>query len=106
MPMYVYACQSCGRVIERRQSFQDAPLTDCDECGGALRRVLQPVGIIFRGSGFYSTDYRGNTASSPNGDGASAEGDAAGAGSGASAGSVSPPSKEPSAAPSTGPSSD
>jgi putative FmdB family regulatory protein len=104
--MYVYACQSCDRVVERRQSFQDAPLTDCDECGGALRRVLQPVGIIFRGSGFYSTDHRSSAASSANGDGASKEVEAAGAGSGASSGSVSPPSKESSPAPSTGPSSD
>lgn len=57
MPFYVYACQGCGATSERRQSFSDAPLTECDECGGALRRVLQPVGIIFKGSGFYTTDY-------------------------------------------------
>src|SRR5713226_6277448 len=47
MPTYVYACQACREVIERRQSFHDDPLTVCEECGGELRRVIQPVGIIF-----------------------------------------------------------
>src|SRR5205823_4454228 len=64
MPTYVYACQACGRVIERRQSFSDDPLTVCEACAGELRRVLQPVGIIFKGSGFYSTDYKSGSASS------------------------------------------
>ena len=64
MPTYVYACQACGRVIERRQSFQDEPLTECEQCHGVLRRVMQPVGIIFKGSGFYSTDYKAGSASS------------------------------------------
>src|SRR5438874_10633068 len=64
MPTYVYACQACGRVIERRQSFSDNPLTVCEACAGELRRVLQPVGIIFKGSGFYSTDYKSGSASS------------------------------------------
>ena len=58
VPTYVYRCQQCGQVIERRQSFSDAPLTECESCQGQLQRVLQPVGIIFKGSGFYSTDYR------------------------------------------------
>ena len=70
MPTYVYACQACSQVVERRQSFTDAPLTDCELCGGALRRVLQPVGIIFKGSGFYSTDHRNGSATAN--DGASA----------------------------------
>ena len=60
MPTYVYRCQECGAVIERRQSFQDPPLTQCEACAGQLRKVLQPVGIIFKGSGFYTTDHRGN----------------------------------------------
>ena len=58
MPIYVYRCKACGADLERRQGFQDPPLTECVVCGGELRRVLQPVGVIFRGSGFYSTDYR------------------------------------------------
>jgi putative FmdB family regulatory protein len=70
VPTYVYRCQQCGATIERRQGFQDPPLTTCEICSGELRRVLQPVGIIFKGSGFYSTDYR-NTASSSRDDGKS-----------------------------------
>lgn len=66
MPIYVYRCQDCGANLERRQGFQDAPLTECATCGGELRRVLQPVGVIFRGSGFYTTDY---PSSSRGGDG-------------------------------------
>lgn len=58
MPTYVYRCQQCGTMLERRQSFEDAPLTVCEECSGELRRVLQPVQVIFKGSGFYTTDYR------------------------------------------------
>lgn len=57
MPLYVYACQNCGETLERMQSFSAAPLSECETCGGELRRVLQPVGIIFRGNGFYTTDY-------------------------------------------------
>lgn len=62
MPIYVYRCQQCGSVLERRQSFRDPPLTTCEACSGELRRVLQPVGVIFKGSGFYSTDSRHNGA--------------------------------------------
>ena len=58
MPTYVYRCRQCGTTLERRQGFQDPPLTECEECSGALYRVLQPVQVIFKGSGFYSTDYR------------------------------------------------
>ena len=58
MPLYTYACKSCEAEIERRQSFSDAPLTTCESCGGELRRVLHPVGVIFKGSGFYNTDYK------------------------------------------------
>jgi putative FmdB family regulatory protein len=58
VPVYTYACTACGQEIERRQSFSDAPLTTCESCGGALRRVLHPVGVIFKGSGFYNTDYK------------------------------------------------
>ena len=58
MPTYVYRCQKCGTTLERRQGFEDPPLTECEECSGELRRVLQPVSVIFKGSGFYTTDYR------------------------------------------------
>ncbi|HZR99673.1 MAG TPA: FmdB family zinc ribbon protein [Chloroflexota bacterium] len=58
MPIYVYRCADCAAETEKRQGFSDAPLTTCEACGGGLRRVLQPAGVIFKGSGFYSTDYR------------------------------------------------
>lgn len=66
MPIYTYQCNVCGSQIERRQGFHDAPLTMCDACGGDLRRTLHSVGIVFKGSGFYNTDYRrsGNGSSS------------------------------------------
>jgi putative FmdB family regulatory protein len=58
MPIYVYQCDSCGVAFESQQSFSDAPLTRCPECEGHVHRVIQPVGIVFKGSGFYVTDNR------------------------------------------------
>jgi putative FmdB family regulatory protein len=58
LPIYTYHCQACENVLEKRQSFSEDPLTTCLQCGGALRKVLHPVGIVFKGSGFYNTDYR------------------------------------------------
>jgi putative FmdB family regulatory protein len=58
MATYEYACSSCGRRVEVSQGFSEAPLETCDQCGGRLRRVFHPVGVLFRGSGFYSTDAR------------------------------------------------
>ncbi len=56
MPVYEYACTSCGERTEARQSFDDLPLEECPHCGGRLRKLYSPVGIVFKGSGFYSTD--------------------------------------------------
>lgn len=58
MPLYEYKCKTCGLRFERRQSFSEAPLTECPECGGQVVRLIQPAGIIFKGSGFYVTDHR------------------------------------------------
>ncbi|MDA8218768.1 MAG: hypothetical protein M0Z94_14265 [Dehalococcoidales bacterium] len=58
MPIYEYECRHCGVRFERRQSVHEDPVKDCPDCGGAVRRVLFPVGIIFKGSGFYVTDSR------------------------------------------------
>jgi putative FmdB family regulatory protein len=59
MPVYTYRCESCGIRFEQSQKFSDAPLTRCPECGKkSLRKVYQPVGIVFKGSGFYATDHR------------------------------------------------
>ena len=63
MPTYQYTCTDCGEPVEAVQKFSDAPLTVCAVCGGRLRKVFSPVGIVFKGSGFYRTDSRkGSTA--------------------------------------------
>ncbi|EFO81169.1 regulatory protein, FmdB family [Oscillochloris trichoides DG-6] len=64
MPTYVYACDSCGKQFEKFQSFKDEPLTVC-LCGqeGKVRRVIQPAGIVFKGSGWYINDSRGSSSS-------------------------------------------
>jgi putative FmdB family regulatory protein len=59
MPIYTYQCENCGVRFERQQKFSDPPLTRCPECSKkALRKVYTPVGIVFKGSGFYATDNR------------------------------------------------
>jgi putative FmdB family regulatory protein len=59
MPIYTYRCENCGVQFERRQKFSDEPLKTCPECNkNALRKVYLPVGIVFKGSGFYATDNR------------------------------------------------
>jgi putative FmdB family regulatory protein len=58
MPTYEYACKDCAEHIEVVQSFKDDPLTECPACGGPLRKVFAPVGIVLKGSGFYKTDNR------------------------------------------------
>ncbi len=82
MPTYQYACTSCGEQTEAVQRFTDDPLTVCPACGGTLRKVFSPVGIVFKGSGFYRTDSRNGsvpsgekTAAKSNGSGDSSSGD-------------------------------
>jgi putative FmdB family regulatory protein len=58
VPTYQYACTSCGEQLEVVQKFTDDPLTVCPSCGNGLRKVFSPVGIVFKGSGFYRTDSR------------------------------------------------
>src|SRR5689334_22841191 len=58
MPTYEYRCRSCGEHLEVVQSFKDDPLTVCPSCDGELRKVFSPIGIAFKGSGFYKTDNR------------------------------------------------
>lgn len=64
MPTYEYRCSDCGEHLEVVQSFHDDPLEECGLCQGKLRRVFHPVGIVFKGSGFYSTDNRGSSSMS------------------------------------------
>jgi putative FmdB family regulatory protein len=63
VPTYQYTCTECGEPIEVVQKFTDAPLSVCDTCGGRLRKVFSPVGIVFKGSGFYRTDSRNGSSS-------------------------------------------
>jgi len=66
VPTYQYRCTECGGELEAVQKFSDEPLTVHEDCGGRLRKVFSPVGIVFKGSGFYRTDSRkGSTASEP-----------------------------------------
>jgi putative FmdB family regulatory protein len=58
VPLYEYKCAVCGHRFEIRQGIREASLTECPECSGAIRRVVHPVGIVFKGSGFYKTDSR------------------------------------------------
>jgi putative FmdB family regulatory protein len=58
MPTYQYACTQCGESLEVAQKFSDEPLTECPACSGVLRKVFSPVGVVFKGSGFYKTDSR------------------------------------------------
>jgi putative FmdB family regulatory protein len=61
MPTYEYKCQICGYSFEKFQSMKDKPLETCPECNGKVQRMIGGgAGIIFKGSGFYTTDYRSN----------------------------------------------
>src|SRR5918911_5309449 len=58
VPLYDYQCDHCGHRFEVRQGIKEDPLTVCPQCEGSIRRVIHPVGIVFKGSGFYITDNR------------------------------------------------
>lgn len=64
MPTYQYACTACGHQLEAVQSFADEPLTECPACEGRLRKLFSSVGVVFKGSGFYRTDSRADSAAS------------------------------------------
>jgi putative FmdB family regulatory protein len=64
MPLYEYQCLTCGVRFERRQHVDDESVKVCPECGGQVHRLIQPVGIIFKGSGFYVTDNRTKSSTS------------------------------------------
>ena len=63
MPTYEYECTVCGQHIEVFQRFSEDALTTCGVCGGKLRKVYHPAGIVFKGSGFYATDSRSKASS-------------------------------------------
>ncbi len=63
MPRYEYQCEECGVRFERIQKFSDKPITVCPECDGDAHRLIGPVGIVFKGKGFYSTDHKSGKSS-------------------------------------------
>lgn len=66
MPTYTYKCRECENMFEIKQRFADDPLKDCPSCEeGTVRRVINSVGIVFKGDGFYVTDNRGKSSTAP-----------------------------------------
>lgn len=61
MPTYAYRCADCGHQFDQFQKFSDDALTVCPTCAGSVRRIIQPVGVVFKGSGWYVTDSRGSS---------------------------------------------
>jgi putative FmdB family regulatory protein len=111
MPTYEYRCKDCGDHLEVVQSFADDPLTTCPRCSGTLKKVFAPVGIAFKGSGFYRNDSRSSkqpaSASSSGSSGSSAEsssgsGSSSGDGSSGSTSSTTKESTSSSSSSSTG----
>ena len=88
MPTYEYECTACGQHMEVFQRFSEDALTTCGVCGGVLRKVFHPAGIVFKGSGFYATDSRApaktGSGSKKDSEGGSSSGSSSGASSGSS----------------------
>jgi putative FmdB family regulatory protein len=113
VPTYDYQCRSCGSVTEIIHSMLEDGPTSCEQCGGVLRRVIYPSGIIFKGSGFYRTDSRGDSstgggkssgssgASKESKDGGSATSTGAGTGTGTDSASSGPSESSGSTTPAT-----
>lgn len=93
VPTYEYECTACGQHVEVFQRITEEPLTTCGACGGPLRKVFHPAGIVFKGSGFYATDNRSKPKTSTTS--ASSGESSSGSGSKDTA-SQKPPAKEPS----------
>ena len=101
MPTYAYACKDCGHQFDAVQSFSDDALTECPQCQGALRKLFNSVGVVFKGSGFYRTDSRSGSSSSDGAKASSSSSDSSATSSSASSssGSTSAASASSSASP-------
>jgi len=87
VPIYEYRCDECGDSFDVLQRMSDDPLVTCEKCGGTLRKVLHPVAIHFKGSGFYTTDYGKGSGRRPGGrDGSADSGESSGEGASSSEG--------------------
>jgi len=93
MPIYEYLCDACGEDFERMQSFSEEPVRVCPRCGASsVRRVISPVGVIFKGSGWYITDSKRQISGTAAGGRKSASGEGKGRDGGSDAGSDAGPS--------------
>ena len=84
MPTYQYRCTDCTNELEAVQRFTDPALTECPDCSGQLRKVFSPVGVVFKGSGFYKTDSRSSSNGSNGSSGSSGAKEPAASSSGSS----------------------
>jgi putative FmdB family regulatory protein len=80
VPIYEYKCDN-GHTFEVLQSMSDDPVAECETCGAPVRRVFHPVAVHFKGSGFYTTDYKGKNAAKATGEGGGSEGGSSSGGS-------------------------
>ena len=93
MPTYGYRCRSCGNEFEVLQKISDPPLNTCPKCAGKLDKMVYAAGIIYKGSGYYNTDYKSGSRGSDN---ASDKADSNGSGSSSEgSGDAKPPAAEP-----------
>jgi len=96
MPTYGYRCRSCGNEFEVLQKISDPPLTTCPKCAGKLDKMVYAAGIIYKGSGYYNTDYKsGSKGSDKASDKASEKADSNGSGSSSEASGDAKPAAEP-----------
>lgn len=63
MPFYEYKCLECGYTFSKKQNIQDDTYPECPKCHGTTKRLIQSPGLVFKGQGFYATDYQNNSAS-------------------------------------------
>lgn len=77
MPTYVYGCDACGHQFEKFQKISDEPIRTCPNCAKNVRRIFQPAGIVFKGSGWHINDYKrsGSNGSNTNGESKTSNGD-------------------------------
>lgn len=92
MPTYEYQCKKCGHLFEKFQSIKDKPIRNCPQCRGGVQRLIgKGAGIIFKGTGFYTTDYRSQNYK----ESAKKEKDSKSSGSPSTAKSTSSPASKP-----------
>ncbi|HEX5334216.1 MAG TPA: FmdB family zinc ribbon protein [Cellulomonas sp.] len=102
MPIYAYTCTVCGHSFDIQQSFTDSSLTVCPVCDGLLRKVFSPVGVVFKGSGFYRNDSRSKSKSTVSaGTSSSSSTPAASSGDSSPAPTTAAPAKAAAGAPSS-----